>query len=145
MISIYPVFMCPNTIYIICILHHHLFKCLTSSLDTDTGTEMTTNHIIGTETTAVGHELQTCSCGWSKVTLPHGLRIYQGRMKYLKLVRLGPCINQYLLREGLSQLSEAQQQDTTHSALHINIPVVEDDNSSMTPENLEPIQRYSQM
>lgn len=101
---------------------------------------MTTNHVIGTGTSTAGHELRVCSCGWSKVTPLRGLRIHQGRMKCLKQVRLGPCIDHYLLREGSSQSNEAQRQDTTHSPPSINIPVVEDGNSSMTSENLEPVQ-----
>lgn len=55
---------------------------LADTMVKDTSTEMKTNHIFGTETTAAGHKLQTCCCGWSKVTLLQGIRIHQVEILY---------------------------------------------------------------
>lgn len=112
---------------------------LTDNPVTDPGMNTTTNQIIGTElvTSAEGQEHQVCSCGWSKVTSIRRLKIHQGRMKCLKKMRLGPCIDHYLLRKSPSQASEAQWQDSTHSPLSISTPEA-GSHSSTTSENLEP-------
>lgn len=118
-----------------------------SSIDNlviDPGMNTTMNQIIGMAPTAsaVRQELQTCSCGWSKVTSIKGLKIHQGRMKCLKEVRPGPRIDTYLSRKRSSQLSEAQWQDTTHSppSTEHSTPVAEEGSLSTTSENLEPNQ-----
>lgn len=96
-------------------------------------------------TSAVGQELIICNCGWSKVTSIRGLKIHQGRMKCLKEMRPGPCIDQSLLRERSSQLSEAQQEETIHCLPSINTPVAEEGNSCTTSEILEPSQTQPAM
>lgn len=97
----------------------------------------TTKRIISTALTssAARQELQTCSCGWSKVTSTRGLKIHQGRMKCLKEARSGPRIDHYLLRERSNQASEAQRPESTHSPMSISTPMTES-NSSTTSENL---------
>ena len=53
----------------------------------DIGTEQTTSLMISipeTATATAGHKLQSCICGWEKVTSTRGLKIHQGKKGCLK-------------------------------------------------------------
>lgn len=68
----------------------------------DIGTEQTTSMMISIP------EALTAK-GWAKVTYITGLKIHQGRNKYLKKGQQGTGIDSYFLRSKLSQMSEVQQ------------------------------------
>ncbi|KAK0148023.1 hypothetical protein N1851_012272 [Merluccius polli] len=69
-----------------------------------------------------GHKLQSCICGWSKITSEKGLKIHQGRKKCLKELTKGPRIDHYFLRGRANQSDEAQWQETHHSPQGISTP-----------------------
>ncbi len=60
---------------------------------TDLGTETTTTQMISKTvdglTALAGHKLQSCVCGWNKITSEKGLKIQQGRKKVPKRVYQG--------------------------------------------------------
>lgn len=69
-----------------------------------------------------GHKLQSCICGWKKITSEKGLKIHQGRMKCLKELTNGPRVDHYFLRGRANQSIEAQWQETHHSPQGIRTP-----------------------
>ncbi len=73
-------------------------------------------------TALAGHKLQSCICGWNKITSEKGLKIHQGRKKCLKESTKGPRIDHYFLRGRANQSDEAQWQDTHHSPQGISTP-----------------------
>lgn len=109
---------------------------------TNPGTNSTTSMMISTipenPTPAPGKTLQSCICGWAKVTSSAGLKIHQGKKKCLKEVEQGPRIDQYFLRSRSSQSSEVQRQDENHSPQNISPPVPEEEEESSTAEHPEP-------
>ncbi|KAK0136753.1 Retrovirus-related Pol polyprotein from type-2 retrotransposable element R2DM [Merluccius polli] len=86
--------------------------------------------------------LQSCICGWTKVTSTAGLKIHQGKKKCLKKVEQGPRIDHYFLRSRSSQSSEVQRQDENQSPQNINPPVPEEEEGSSTAEHHEPSQHH---
>lgn len=80
------------------------------------GMNMTMNEEGGNtiEKPAAGQVLQTCVCGWAKVTSTHGLKVHQERMKCLKTSNPGPRIDQILLRRRLNQSDDTQRQEEPH-------------------------------
>lgn len=91
--------------------------------------------------TPAGHELQNCSCGWSKVTSEKGLKIHQGRKKCLEKLDKRPRIDRYLLRARSDQSSETQWQDNHHSPQGISTSnETEPSTEQPTNESPEPIQ-----
>ena len=96
----------------------------------DIGTEQTTSLMISipeTATATAGHKLQSCTCGWEKVTSTRGLKIHQGKKGCLKKGQQGSRIDSYFLRSRSSQSTEVQQRGQNHSLQDINIPVPEED------------------
>ncbi|KAM7413791.1 hypothetical protein PAMA_020927 [Pampus argenteus] len=94
---------------------------------TDPGTNTTTSKNTAHETTAAGHSLQVCTCGWAKVTSVTGLKIHQGKKPCLGKQSQGSRIDQYFLRSNTSnQSSEAQRQDKNQSSQSISTPVTEE-------------------
>ncbi len=80
------------------------------------------------EKLAAGHVLQTCVCGWAKVTSTNGLKVHQGRKKYL----ITTNIDRILSRRGLNQSDETQRQEETHSLQRISTPGNEEEASGRT-------------
>lgn len=98
---------------------------------TDWGTEMTMikkNTAHEKSTTAAGHTLKVCSCGWESLTMARGLRIHQGRKKSLREQRQETRIDQYFLQSNQSSQSNETQQRNPNQSLHsISTPVFEED------------------
>src|SRR4029434_11362083 len=69
------------------------------------------------------YKLQSCICGWEKVTSTRGLKIHQGKKGCLKKGQQGSRIDSYFLRSRSSQSTEVQQQGQNHCLQDINIPV----------------------
>lgn len=99
---------------------------LADHLVTDHGTETTMNPMIGMAVDGAivqeGHSLQSCICGWKKITSEKGLRIHHGRKKCLREFNKGPRIDKYFLRGKKNKSSEAQWQDKHHSPQGIRTP-----------------------
>ena len=95
------------------------------------------NWMISKPEAAAECRLHSCICGWAKVTSTKGL---QGKKECLKKRLEEYRINNYFLRNKLSQLSEVQQQDKNHSLQDINTPVPVDGE----PEAKEPKGNQSQ-
>src|SRR4029434_4796500 len=72
------------------------------------------------------YKLQSCICGWEKVTSTRGLKIHQGKKGCLKKGQQGSRIDSYFLRSRSSQSTEVQQRGQNHSLQDINIPVPEE-------------------
>ncbi|KAF0045976.1 hypothetical protein F2P81_002505 [Scophthalmus maximus] len=92
---------------------------------TDLGTETTTQMIstaVDGLTALAGHKLQSCICGWNRITSEKGLKIHQSIKKCLKELTKGPRIDHYFLRGRANQPDEAQWQDTHHSPQGISTP-----------------------
>ncbi len=72
---------------------------------TDFGTETTMTQMISKTvdglTALAEHKLQSCICGWNKITSEKGFKIHQGRKKCLKEFTKGPRIDHYFLRKFL--------------------------------------------
>ena len=115
-----------------------------SSVDntvTDPGTEQTTRKMISTSLDSRAGakiKLQTCSCGWTKVTTSAGLKIHQGRKKCLKEVGRVTRIDHYFLRSKSSQSSEVQQRDENQSLPDITNPIPEEDVELYEAETNQP-------
>ncbi len=84
------------------------------------------------EKLAAGHVLQTCVCGWAKVTSTHGIKVHQGRKKCLTTTNPGPRIDRILSRRRLNQSDETQRQEETHSPQRISTPGNEEEASGRT-------------
>ncbi|TWW62700.1 hypothetical protein D4764_04G0013470 [Takifugu flavidus] len=69
-----------------------------------------------------GCTLQSCICGWKKITSEKGFKIHQGRKKCLRELSEGPRIDHYFLRGRANQSIEAQWQDNYHSPQGIRTP-----------------------
>ncbi|KAL7877268.1 hypothetical protein SRHO_G00039130 [Serrasalmus rhombeus] len=86
---------------------------------TDNGMERTMRNVISStvdkRVPVPELTLQSCICGWKKVTTSKGLKIHQGWKKCLKEPSEGPRIDQYFLRSGENKSSETQWQDKHHS------------------------------
>ncbi|TWW53622.1 hypothetical protein D4764_0122140 [Takifugu flavidus] len=67
-------------------------------------------------------KLQSCICGWKKITSEKGLKIHQGRKKCLRELSEGPRIDHYFLRGRANKSIEAQWQDNHHSPQGIRTP-----------------------
>ncbi|KAL6468443.1 hypothetical protein MHYP_G00241200 [Metynnis hypsauchen] len=80
--------------------------------------------------TTADHKLQTCSCGWRKVTSFQGLRIHQGKKRCLSKESQGPRIDLFL-RKKSNQSNEVHQLDENHSLESISTPVREEENQSI--------------
>ena len=107
-------------------------------METTTDKESTAH---GTSTTAIGHKLQVCICGWNKVTSAMGLKIHQGRKRCLREQRQGPRIDRYFLRGNESnQSSEAQRRDANQSSQSISTPAPEEGNTGTEMSVEEPTQ-----
>ena len=74
-------------------------------------------------TAAAVYNLQSCICGWAKVTSITSLKLHQGRKRCLKKVRQATRIYSYFLRGKLSPLTEVQQQNKNHSLQNDKNPV----------------------
>jgi hypothetical protein len=119
-----------------------------SSVDhtvTDPGMETTMNQMFSTGidgvTALAGHKLQSCICGWKKITSEKGLKIHQGRKKCLREPSEGPRIDHYFFRGRANQSSEAQWQDIHHSPQGIRTPdEAQPSTESPTDMSPEPIQ-----
>lgn len=100
---------------------------------TDPGTETTMikkNTAHEKATTAAGHTLQVCSCGWESLPTARGLRIHQGRKKCLREQRQETRIDQYFLRSNQSsQPNEAQRRDPNQSSQSISTTVFGEDST----------------
>lgn len=108
---------------------------------TDPGTNTTMSKNTAHETTAAGHSLQVCTCGWAKVTSVTGLKIHQGKKRCLGKQSQEPRIDQYFLRSNTSnQSSEAQRRDKNQSSQSISTPVTEEGNASTELQVEEPTQ-----
>ena len=113
---------------------------------TDLAMETTTNQMSSTAidgvTALAGHKLQSCICGWKKITSEKGLKIHQGRKKCLRKPSEGPRIDHYFLRGRANQSTEAQWQDTHHSPQGIRTPDEAqpgtDSPTDMEPEPIQP-------
>ena len=107
---------------------------------------MTTSEVFGTAAsggaTLAGRKLQSCICGWKKVTSERGLKIHQGRRKCLSKPSVGPRIDHYFLRGRANQSSEAQWQETHHSPQGIRTPDEAQSSTDlpmdMSPEPIQP-------
>lgn len=92
---------------------------LTDHTAVDLGMKMTMIPMISMAsdggTALQGHKLQSCICGWIKITSEKGLKIHQGRKKCLKKLTKGPHIDHYFLRCKADQSIEAQWLETHHS------------------------------
>ena len=112
---------------------------LAENMVNDKGTEQTTSMMISipeASTAAAWHKLQSCICGWAKVTSTTGLKIYQDRKRCLKEGQEGTRIDSYFLRSKPCQLTEVQQQDKKHSLQNIKnpVPVEEEPGTGEQPE-----------
>ncbi|TKS68811.1 putative ATP-dependent RNA helicase DDX5 [Collichthys lucidus] len=107
---------------------------------TDPGTNTTMSKNTAHETTAAGHSLQVCTCGWAKVTSVTGLKIHQGKKRCLGKQSQGPRIDRYFLRSNTSnQSSEAQRRDKNQSSQSISTPVTEEGNANTELQDKESI------
>lgn len=78
-----------------------------------------------TTTTKANKALQTCPCGWNKITSEKGLKIHQGKKRWLIEGELGTRIDHYFLRSSASQSSEVQRLESNQSSQDISPPVSE--------------------
>lgn len=100
------------------------------NMATDPGTNMTMSKNMAHETTAAGHSLQVCICGWTKVTSVTGLNIHQGKKRCLGKQSQGPHIDQYFLRSNTSNQSSEAQRDKNQSSQSISTPVTDEGNAN---------------
>lgn len=86
---------------------------------TDPGTDTTTSKNTAHEatTTAAGHSLQVCSCGWEKITSAKGLKIHQAKKKCLRVQRQGLALTSTSY-EATSQISRVKHSDGTQTKVH---------------------------
>lgn len=116
---------------------------VTDKTATDPGMDMTKskNTAHKTTTAAMGHLLQVCTCGWTKMTSFRVLRTQQGKKGCLREQRQGSRIDQYFLWSNQSSQSiEVQWPDKNQSLQTISTPGTEEVTSTeMMVE--EPTQR----
>ena len=84
---------------------------------TNIGTEQTTRLMISipeAPTTTAGHKLQSCLCGWTKVTPIQGLKIHQEKKGCLKKGQKGNRIDSYFWEAGrVSRLKFSSRTEST--------------------------------
>ena len=114
----------------------------TDHMVTNLATETTTNQMISTAVDGVtplaGQKLQSCICGWEKITSEKGLKIHQGRKKCLRELSEGPRIDHYFLRGRANKSSEAQRRDTHHSSQGIRTPDEAQPGTDPPPTDMSP-------